>query len=305
MNKIPYNDLIKSMTMIFVDEEIDKRFVMLKENKMRQLRATMHYINTRPGLIKYIQSESQALDNILVLLGVSTELFKRVVSMFRLERGMMFQTEWTVDRVRSFILNDADMMNRICDLFLLGNKDEHLAKKIPGFKLANFVITDTVMKRLDDDDFLGFLIKKEFDTQYNSEISDQNVNRIDELLVSICRHYNLKLNRNTIVDPVGNRTREIQVNYSIARNENDAPLYYIKYSFNVTTSRGQTDFKRSVKDLRDFIRNQSLAQPAKQIVIVDGAGWVARQSDLKDIWDYCDFCLNLENLVHLKEIIKY
>lgn len=305
MNKIPYNDLIKSMTMIFVDEEIDKRFVMLKESKMRQLRATMHHINTRPGLVKYIQSESQALDNILVLLGVSTELFKRVVSMFRLERGMMFQTEWSVDRVRSFILNDADMMNKICDLFLLGNKDEHLAKKIPGFKLANFVITDTVMKRLDDDDFLGFLIKKEFDTQYNSEISDQNVNRIDELLVSICRHYNLKLNRNTIVDPVGNRTREIQVNYSIARNENDAPLYYIKYSFNVTTSRGQTDFKRSVKDLRDFIRNQSLAQPAKQIVIVDGAGWVARQSDLKDIWDYCDYCLNLENLVQLKEIIKY
>ena len=76
---------------------------------------------------------------------------------------------------------------------------------------------------------------------------------------------------------------------------------YVKYSFNITTSRGQSDFKRSVKDLRDYIR--STYQNTKQIVIVDGAGWIGRQSDLKDIWDSTDYCLNLNSLNHLNDII--
>lgn len=304
MRKTPYSDFLKSMTMFFVDSELDKKYTQLKEQKMCLLRNQMSHINTRPGLVEYIKSEPKALDNLLVLLGVSSEFFKRIVSMFRIERGLTFQTEWAVDNIRNFILTDADMMNKICDLFLVGNKDEHLVKKIPGFKLSNFVITETVMKRLNDNDFLGFLINKSFDTQYNSEISIQNVNKIDELLTTICKIQNLKLNRNTNVDPVGNGTREIQVNYSIVRNDKEAPLFYIKYSFNITTSRGQTDFKRSVKDLRDFIKNQNIPQPAKQIVIIDGAGWVGRQSDLRDVWDYCDYCLNLESINALSEIIK-
>jgi len=76
----------------------------------------------------------------------------------------------------------------------------------------------------------------------------------------------------------------------------------LKYSFNITTSRGQTDFKRSIKDLRDFIRNKNVE--AKQIVVLDGAGWIGRQSDLRDAWDYCDYCLNLQHIEDLKEIIK-
>ena len=38
--------------------------------------------------------------------------------------------------------------------------------------------------------------------------------------------------------------------------------------------------------------------------VLDGAGWVGRQSDLRDAWDYCDYCLNLQHIDDLKEIIK-
>lgn len=104
------------------------------------------------------------------------------------------------------------------------------------------------------------------------------------------------------VDPIGNGTRDIQVNYAIECPGKNLPIFYLKYSFNITTSRGQTDFKRSIKDLRDFIRNKNVE--AKQIVVLDGAGWIGRQSDLRDAWDYCDYCLNLQHIEDLKEIIK-
>ena len=104
------------------------------------------------------------------------------------------------------------------------------------------------------------------------------------------------------IDSAGNGTQQIQVNYAIFRKSIELPLYYIKYSFNLTTAKGQTDFKRSVQNLRAFIKEKN--PDAKQIVIVDGAGWVGRQSDLRGVWDYCDFCLNLKKIEDINNIIE-
>src|SRR5574344_1267462 len=193
-------------------------------------------------------------------------------------------------------------MERVCNLFLKGGCDSALKAQLPGFKLANFVIDDNVMNRLKNDDFLAFLINKDFDTQYNSDLSNINIAKVDDTLDEICKTWGFKLVRAPKVDPIGNGTRDIQVNYAVESPSKNLPIFYLKYSFNITTSRGQTDFKRSIKDLRDFIRNKNAE--AIQIVVLDGAGWVGRQSDLRDAWDYCDYCLNLQHIDDLKEIIK-
>ena len=49
------------------------------------------------------------------------------------------------------------------------------------------------MNRLKNDDFLAFLINKEFDTQYNSDLSNANIAKIDDTLNEICKILNLKL----------------------------------------------------------------------------------------------------------------
>ena len=298
MNKLPYNELLRSMTMFFVNDAIDEKFFRLREDKIKLLKSQMSGIATRDGLVHYIRSCPDSLDNLLVLLGVSMELFKRVVSMLRIERGLVFQTEWGTRQVRDYILKDSAMMARVCDLFLVGNADASLKARLPRYKLESFIIGPQVMARLGNDDFLRFLISKDFDTQYNSEVSMVNIKKVDDLLIELCDSNGFELIRAPKVDPVGNGTRDIQVNYAILKG--GEPFYYVKYSFNITTSRGQTDFKRGVKDLRDYIRNKD----AKQILIIDGAGWVGRQSDLKDAWDYCDFCLNLNHLDDIRDIIK-
>ena len=255
------------MTLFFVNDNIDKKYVNLRKEKINQLKAEMSLINSHIGLQNYIKTYEDSLSNLLVILGVSNEMFKRV-----------------------------------CNLFLKGGCDSYLKAQLPGFKLANFVIDDNVMNRLKNDDFLAFLINKEFDTQYNSDLSNANITKIDDTLNEICKTWGLKLVRAPKVDPIGNGTRDIQVNYAVESPGKKLPIFYLKYSFNITTSRGQTDFKRSIKDLRDFIRNKNTE--AKQIVVLDGAGWIGRQSDLRDAWDYCDYCLNLQHIDDLKEIIK-
>lgn len=302
MKKIPYNSFLQSMTLFFVNDNIDKKYVNLRKEKINQLKAEMSLINSHIGLQNYIKTYEDSLSNLLVILGVSNEMFKRVISMFRIQLGMIFQTEWNAKQTRKYMLANDAMMERVCNLFLKGGCDSYLKAQLPGFKLANFVIDDNVMNRLKNDDFLAFLINKEFDTQYNSDLSNANITKIDDTLNEICKTWGLKLVRAPKVDPIGNGTRDIQVNYAVESPGKKLPIFYLKYSFNITTSRGQTDFKRSIKDLRDFIRNKNTE--AKQIVVLDGAGWIGRQSDLRDAWDYCDYCLNLQHIDDLKEIIK-
>lgn len=302
MKKLPYDDFLKSMTLFFINEEIDKKYEKLRIEKVCQLRSQMSQIDSYAGLKSYIMKYEDSLSNLLVILGISNELFKRVVSMFRIQAGMVFSTEWDARQVRNYMLTNETMMERICDLFLKGCSDATLRNLIPSFKLENFVIDEKVMNRLNNDDFLTFLVNKDFDTQYNSDLSIINIEKVDIALSEICKDFEFNLVRAPKVDPVGNGTRDIQVNYAIECNNNDLPIFYVKYSFNITTSRGQTDFKRSVKDLRDYIWNKN--PEAKLILVVDGAGWVGRQSDLRDAWDYSDYCLNLKHIDDIKEIIK-
>lgn len=302
MKKLPYKDFVKSITMFFVNDSVDEKYMALRKEKLDALKKQMSAINSEDGLKTYIKEQEDSLSNLLVILGVSTELFKRVVSMFRLDRQMDFHTEWDVRHTRVFMLSDEDMMNRICGLFIDGPHRKLLKATIPSYRLNNFTISDKVMKRLNNNDFLDFLISKDFDTQYNSEVSMVNIKRVEQLLEEICNSKNYALVRSPKVDPVGNGTRDIQVNYAVMNEVTDEVVCYVKYSFNITTSRGQSDFKRSVKDLRDYIK--SLYNETKQVVIVDGAGWIGRQSDLKDVWDYSDFCINLKHLNDLNEIIQ-
>lgn len=303
MRKIKYQELIKSITLFFVNEEIDKKYVKLKEDKKSLLRQQMCHIDSYKGLQQYIKDYEDSLSNILVLLGVSNELFKRVVSMFRIQQGMEFKTEWDTKSVRRYMLDNERMMERVTDLFFKGLCDSELRTQIPGFKLANFVIDGKVMDRLNNDDFLDFLINKDFDTQYNAELSNINVNKIDVLLTNICQDHNYKLVKNENLDPNGNKTLDIFVNYSIYAQGDITPKAYIKYSFNITTAKGQTDFKKSTKEVRHYIKTYNPG--AKQIVIVDGAGWIGRQSDLKDVLEYSDYCLTLSTINDLVEILKF
>ena len=302
MAKVAYNSFVRTMTMFFLNEDIDNKFFKLRKEKLLSLRSQLKDINTREGLIKYIRENEDSLDNLLVLLGVSTELFKRIISLFRIERGMVFKTEWDAGGVRRYILSDEAMFTKICDLFLKGPDDPVLNKLISRYRLSNFVINEAVMNRIQNDDFLDFLISKDFDTAYNSEVSQAIVKQIDDKLRSICIDIGFELRQNCIVDAAGNGTQQRQVNYSLFKKGIKLPLYYIKYSFNVTTSRGQTDFKRSIQNLRAYIKEKN--PDAKQIVIVDGAGWVGRQSDLQGAWDYSDYFLNLKTIDELNNIIK-
>ena len=106
MNKIPYKEFIKSITMFFINDDVDRKYLEKRAEKLSAIKQQMQNINTLDGLKAYIRNYEDSLGDLLVILGVSTELFKRVISMFRIQRQMVFKTEWDVKHTRVFMLSD-------------------------------------------------------------------------------------------------------------------------------------------------------------------------------------------------------
>jgi hypothetical protein len=51
-----------------------------------------------------------------------------------------------------------------------------------------------------------------------------------------------------------------------------------------------------------------IAKSGKKIItinVIEGAGWVGRQSDLRQIYDYSDYTLNVANIGLIDQIIRY
>lgn len=301
MAKLPYNELIKSMSMFFIDENIDNEYIRKRE-KFSSLADEMSEINSRNGLERYICTYNDSVEKLLIILGISGEYFKRITSFFRRQRGFEFRTEWDISTFRKFILTDTEMMNKTLDLFIEADDNSDLARYIPKYRLSLFKITPSVMKRLENNDFLRFLFSKELDTSFNNATTNSKVKLLEDILRNICTINGFVLKKSENIDVNGNNTRSIPINYTISKPEKKLPSYYICFSFYLTTSKGQTSFKNNVKNLRDYIITHN--QEARQIIVLDGAGWIGRQGDLQDIWDYSNYCINLSHINELKEIIN-
>lgn len=301
MSKLAYNELIKSMSMFFIDENIDNEYI-LKREEFSNLSVEMRDIDSRKGLEEYIRTYEDSVDKILIILGISGEYFKRITSFFRRQRGFKFRTEWDISTFRKYILSDSEMMNKTLDLFIEADDNSDLARYIPKYRLSCFKITPSVMKRLGNHDFLRFLFSKELDTSFNNATTNSKVKLLEGILRDICTKKGFLLKKSENIDVNGNNTRSVPINYTISKPDKDIPSYYICFSFYLTTSKGQTSMKNNVKNLRDYIVTHN--HDAKQIIVLDGAGWIGRQGDLQDIWDYSNYCINLSHLNDLIEIIN-
>ena len=195
MIKTPYNTFIKSMKMFFVYPDIDHEYTQLVQARVNALREGMTDINTWLGLKTFIKEKTNSLDNLLIILGISTEVFKRVLSLLRIKRGFQFNTEWSISAARNFMLQNESFMDDVISLFLKGEADCFLKENIPAYRLSSFLITPQVIERINNDDFLEYLVKKDLETTYNSAVSQRNITVVEQALQDVADNLGYVLKR--------------------------------------------------------------------------------------------------------------
>ena len=292
MNKISHRDALRTTTMFLCDSQIEAYYENYLDSQVNSLKNTLSGINTVDGFKRYVRSEPKAIQNILTLLGIPIEKFKRVVSWIRISKGYTFDSEWTPIALRNKMVESSVLMDEFCDLFINGYVSPKFSAIVPRFILQDFRIDDEVMTRLASDDFIRNLVKDKVSTEYNSKYCDFYQKKLLQEIKAITENFGLNLRRGKVPEFSED---ELYIEYN-------GKYIVLSYHFYLTTSSSQTEYYDNVIQPK-----YAKAQSRPDIIIInilDGAGWIGRSADFRKIYTDCNFFLNLKTIGQLSEIIK-
>lgn len=291
--KISQRDAIRETTMFLIDNSIEERFEKQIKSEIEKYKDSMLDISKAEGLKTFIKSDKNSIKRLITVLGISGERFKRVVSLIRVHKGYTFDTEWNETKLQSELVNNAQLMEEFCELFLNGRNLQKYQDFIPKFILDDFCIDTDVIARICNEDILRKLIKGSYSSGYNKDYSDAYAALIESKLKSMSERYGLKYE---------NRSLENVWKEPMHLIGNTEKYIIVNFQFNLTTSNQQTTYaEKVISPIKSACRgNDNIIV----VNILDGAGWVARSSDYKKIYNSCDYFFTLNTLDNLENIIK-
>lgn len=297
--KVPYDEFVKTTNMFFVDPNYENSIEKDIQYATKTLCSRMKGIFTEEGLETYIREDEEAIDNLISIMNISSEKFKRVITTLRLEKGHSITGEWDLSKIRKMMIERPAFMEEVCYLLRNGANDPKYQKLIPHFYLENFVIDSSTMARLANPDDLRRLIKKGSEGKYNIGIGSAYFSAVQKKIDSLCFAEGLTYTINKVVPVIG------RVADFVIPNEQH-PLIIIDLSYNITTSSTQTRYKDAAEKASTAIReyNASHDKPIALVNILDGAGWVGRQSDLRAIHLCSHYMFHLDTLDQLLPVLK-
>ena len=298
LEKLTFNELFNSTTMFYMNEEIEQFVDKEIESKVLQIQNQLSSINTKESFGNYIKTSPDSLDNILAVLGISEERFKRIVSMIRKDRGYVFSTEWSLSLTRKYLIESAAMTDSIVSLLWDGKNNAQFMTRIPKFYLDAMDFKTRINTNLNSELSIRQLVKSRLEGAYSNKIGDAILKEIEGKIGEICTKNNLPYQKQERI-PLIDRT----VSFVVGTKKD--PKILIDVSYVVTTSSSQTKRKDAARATRAKLKQHSSAySKILYVSILDGAGWLARQADMKEIYSCSDFVLNLQNLCQLEDIVQ-
>lgn len=292
MGKISHREALRTTTMFLCDSNIEAYYENLLNTQVAALKRTLSSIGTIEGLKQYVRSEKNAIDNIITLLGISGEKFKRVVSWIRLSKGYTFDSEWSNSSLRTKMTEDSRLMEEFCELFINGYVSPRFASIVPHFILQDFRIDEEVMHRLTSDDFVRNLVKDKVTIEYNTRYAELYVKTLREKIKEIALNHGLEFGKMQIPNY---SMEELALTYA-------GKYIVVNHHFYLTTSSSQTQYYNDVIQPK-YAKAQSLPN-VTVLNILDGAGWIGRAADFKKIYADCNYFLNLKTIDKLNDIIS-
>ena len=291
--KISLRSAIKETSMFIIDADVEAKYEQLVSKEVADYKASMLCISEKNGLESFIRSSSESVKKLRTVLGISGEKFKRVVSMLRVMKGYTFDTEWSEEKLQSELVKSQQLMDEFCELFLNGRSLQKYKALIPKYILDDFRIDADVIARICSEDILRNLIKDSYSSAYYKDYSSVYARLVEDKLKAMTDKYGLKYENK----PLENISRE-----PLHLIGNTEKYVIVNYQFNLTTSKQQTFYaEKVIAPLKSICRGNS---DLLMVNILDGAGWVARSSDYKKIYNSCDVFFTLKTLDNLEGIIK-
>lgn len=295
--KMEFEELFNSTTMFYVNAQYEDDVEKDVQAKVDELYEELQTIGTKDGLKKYIIEHKDSLDNLTSLMEISTERFKRMVSMIRKDRGFVFSTEWGLGKIRTAMMESPAMMESVINLIFEGRDDDELKKKIPFFYLENMAIDKSTLAKLQDKNSIRQFVKRGLEGKYSNNIGDLILDDIEKELKRCCAKHGLEYKKNIRI-PALDRAASFVIESEVE------PMIIVDVSYSVTTSSSQGAKKTEARKTEEYIKNERAK--GKRVILInflDGAGWIGRQADMREIHRCSDYVLNFQNIGMMEDII--
>lgn len=295
--KLTYDELFNSTTMFYMNAEYEAQIEQEVNIKTEQISVGLRTIKSKETLKQYIIGNKDSLDNLTSVAEISVERFKRIVSMIRKDRGFVFATEWGLSKIRTAMMESPAMMESILNLIWDGKNDDRMKACIPSFYLENMVMDEVTLSKLQDYNSVRQLVKRSLEGRYSNGIGDAVLADIDKELKRVCAKHGLEYQKNVRI-PILDRA------VSFVLESPTKPRLILDVSYSVTTSSSQGSKKEAARKTVEVLKKERAE--GRNIIYVnflDGAGWIGRQADLREIHRCSDYVLNFQNIGLLEDII--
>jgi len=244
------------------------------------------------GLLK---ANRDFLGVVLSIINLSQEKFLRILSADRFAQAD-YGNEWSIDRIHAKLRTESGFAQHIAQLFLDGRNSPLLAERVASFYLEQLSLPTKWHEIILDPQLVRKAIRQKLAGEYNDGKGDAIELAIRQQLDAVCDKYGVTHSKGQV--QVVNK----EVDHAIPSTQNAHVLMMSSYM--ETTSSSQTDradkqavMYSALKLAHGNFKNRVLVN------FVDGAGWLARRSDLARMHQHCDYIVNLNTLDRLEAII--
>jgi hypothetical protein len=292
-------DFIKTCTPLAIIESLEADIRARVDSIAAALLVYVASNDPVENLARFLQADENFLGVVLALTNLSQEKFLRILSAERFAKGD-YGTEWSIEAVHRKLQRETGFAERIARLFLDGRNSQLLVEQVAAFYLDQLSLPTNWDSIIHDAQLIQNVIRRKLAGEYTDKKGDAIERIIREYLEYIYLRYGVGYQKGQVL-LVGK-----EVDHAIPSTHD--PYVLIMTSYMETTSSSQTQRANEHREMYLTIQNDNLRYSRKRVFVnfVDGAGWLARRSDLRKMVDGCDYILNLKTLDRLEAIIcKY
>lgn len=296
--KPEFDVFIRTCTPLFKIPELEERMRSRVRSIVSELLDFQPSADPAQNLKQFLKEDENFLGVLLALTNLSQEKFLRILTAQRFA-AQDFGTEWNASTVYRKIKRDDNFAEAIAHLFLEGKDSQLLIEQVADFYLDQLSLPDNWPQIIQDRTVIGNLVRKKLTGEYTDQKGEFIEREVRTVLDTIQQKYGVPHAHGQVV-LVGK-----EVDHAIPSLED--PYVMVMVSYMETTSSSQTARANEQQAMYQKIVGDNIRYPQRSkrifVNIIDGAGWLARRTDLRKMHTGCDYCLNLQTLGQLEAIV--
>jgi len=296
-SKPVFDDFIKTCTPLLKIPELEQAMRTRVRGIVDELLNFESSDEPAQNLKQFLQKDENFLGILLALTNLSQEKFLRIITAQRFA-AQDFAPEWGADRIFKKMRSDDIFAEQIARLFLEGRDSRLLAEQVADFYLDQLSLPANWPEIIRDQNVIGNIVRKKLAGEYTDQKGAFVESRISEILESVRQKYG--------VSHAHGQVRMVGKEIDHAIPSLDDPYVMVMVSYMETTSSNQTARANEQQAMYQKIIGENVRYPNNQKVfinVVDGAGWLARRSDLRKMHEGCHYCLNMQTIAQLETIV--